>query len=281
MSELNSRGLSGTANALAQSADHIKDFFQLLRAELGFYLGCLNLRDRLLAKGEPVCFPVPASLAADSAGRSSLSARGLYDACLSLSTDARTVGNDADADDKRLVMITGANQGGKSTFLRSAGLAQLMMQAGMFVAAESFTASVTAGVFTHFKREEDATMEKGKLDEELARMSLITDQIRPGCLLLCNESFASTNEREGSEIARQIIRALNEAGIRVIFVTHMYDLAGRYYAQHDRGMLFLRAERQPDGHRTFRLLAGEPLPTSYGEDLYAEVFGAADQTAPA
>ena len=281
LSELNSRGLSGTANALAQSADHIKDFFQLLRAELGFYLGCLNLRDRLLAKGEPVCFPVPASLAADSAGRSSLSARGLYDACLSLSTDARTVGNDADADDKRLVMITGANQGGKSTFLRSAGLAQLMMQAGMFVAAESFTASVTAGVFTHFKREEDATMEKGKLDEELARMSLITDQIRPGCLLLCNESFASTNEREGSEIARQIIRALNEAGIRVIFVTHMYDLAGRYYAQHDRGMLFLRAERQPDGHRTFRLLAGEPLPTSYGEDLYAEVFGAADQTAPA
>jgi len=281
LSELNSRGLSGTANALAHSADHIKDFFQLLRAELGFYLGCLNLRDRLLAKGEPVCFPVPASLAADSAGRSSLSARGLYDACLSLSTDAGTVGNDADADDKRLVMITGANQGGKSTFLRSAGLAQLMMQAGMFVAAESYTASVTAGVFTHFKREEDATMEKGKLEKELARMSLITDQIRPGCLLLCNESFASTNEREGSEIARQIIRALNEAGIRVIFVTHMYDLAGRYYAQHDRGMLFLRAERQPDGHRTFRLLAGEPLPTSYGEDLYAEVFGAADQTAPA
>jgi hypothetical protein len=38
-------------------------------------------------------------------------------------------------------------------------------------------------------------------------------------------------------------------------------------------MLFLRAERRPDGHRTFRLLPGEPLPTSYGEDLYQEVFG--------
>ena len=172
-------------------------------------------------------------------------------------------------------MITGANQGGKSTFLRSVGLAQLMMQAGMFVAAESFTASVSAGVFTHFKREEDAAMEKGKLDEELARMSAITSQIRPGCLLLYNESFASTNEREGSEIARQVIRALTEAGIRIVFVTHMYDLAGRYYAEQDPGTLFLRAERQPDGHRTFRLLPGEPLPTSYGEDLYREVFGAA------
>jgi len=105
-------------------------------------------------------------------------------------------------------------------------------------------------------------------------MSVIVGQITPGCLLLCNESFASTNEREGSEIARQVIHALTEAGIRIIFVTHLYDLAERYYAQHDPAALFLRAERQPDGRRTFRLPAGEPLPTSYGQDLYQQVFGA-------
>jgi DNA mismatch repair ATPase MutS len=116
-------------------------------------------------------------------------------------------------------------------------------------------------------------MERGKLDEELARMSSITDQIEAGSLLLANESFASTNEREGAEIARQVIRALTEAGIRIVFVTHMYDLAGPYYAAHDPGTLFLRAERRDDGTRTFRLLPGEPLPTSYGEDLYQEVFG--------
>ena len=60
LSDLTSRGLNGAANALAQSTDHIKAFFQMLRAELGFYLGCLNLRDRLLAKDRPVCFPAPA-----------------------------------------------------------------------------------------------------------------------------------------------------------------------------------------------------------------------------
>ena len=60
----------------------------------------------------------------------------------------------------------------------------------------------------------------------------------------------------------------------------MYDLAGRYYAEHDPGMLFLRAERRPDGHRTFRLLPGEPLPTSYGEDLYRGVFGGRDGGEP-
>ncbi len=280
LSDLTSRGLNGTANALAQSTDHIRSFFDMLRAELGFYLGCLNLRDRLLAKGRPVCFPDPAGPAPASAGDARLSARDLYDASLALSLDdAPAVGNDADADGRQVIMITGANHGGKSTFLRSVGLAQLLMQAGMFVPAESFAASVSTGVFTHFKREEDATMEMGKLDEELARMSAIAGQISAGGLLLCNESFASTNEREGSEIARQIIRALTEAGIRIVFVTHMYDLAGRYYAAHDPAALFLRAERRPDGQRTFRVPPGEPLPTSYGEDLYQQVFGTADTEA--
>jgi DNA mismatch repair ATPase MutS len=274
LSDLNSRGLNDTANALAQSCDHIGGFFQMLRAELGFYIGCLNLRERLTARGEPVCFPVPAA-----AGEDRLAAAGLYDACLALTLDGRVTGNDVRADGKQLIMITGANQGGKSTFLRSVGLAQLMMQAGMFVAAGEFAASACAGVFTHFKREEDATMEKGKLDEELERMSGIAGQIAPGSLLLCNESFASTNEREGSEIARQIIRALTETGVRIVFVTHLYDLAESCYARNTGTALFLRAQRQADGRRTFRLLEGEPLPTSYGQDLYRQVFGAAYETA--
>ncbi len=275
LSDLTSRGVNSTSSALAQSADHVRSFFEMLRAELGFYLSCLNLRDRLTAKGSPVCFPDPGSPVPSGTGHARLSARGLYDASLALSLDdGQAVGNDLDADGRRLIMITGANQGGKSTFLRSAGQAYLMMQAGMFVPADRFAASVSTGVFTHFKREEDVTMEMGKLDEELDRMSVIAGQITPGCLLLCNESFASTNEREGSEIARQVIRALTEAGIRIIFVTHLYDLAERYYAQHDPATLFLRAERQPDGRRTFRLPAGEPLSTSYGQDLYQQVFGA-------
>jgi DNA mismatch repair ATPase MutS len=268
LSDLTSRGVNSTSSALAQSADHVRSFFEMLRAELGFYLSCLNLRDRLTAKGSPVCFPDPASPVPAGAGHARLSARGLYDASLALSLeDGQAVGNDLDADGqmgRQLIMITGANQGGKSTFLRSAGQAYLMMQAGMFVPADSFAASISTAVFTHFKREEDVTMEMGKLDEELDRMSVIAGQITPGCLLLCNESFASTNEREGSEIARQVIRALTEAGIRIIFVTHLYDLAERCYAQHDPATLFLRGERQPDGRRTFRLPPGDPLPTSYG-----------------
>ena len=268
LGELRSRGIGLVAAALAQSTDHILDFFSMLRLELGFYVGCLNLRDRLARKREPICFPVPLA-----SGNAMLSARGLYDPCLSLNVQQRVVGNDLNADDKLLVMMTGPNQGGKSTFLRTIGLAQLMMQCGMFVPAQSFRANVCDGVFTHFKREEDAGMKSGKLDEELSRMSSIVDHLSPNSIVLLNESFASTNEREGSEIARQIVRALLERGIKVFYVTHLFDLAEGFHREKMDAALFLRAERLADGRRTFRLVEGEPLPTSHAEDLYRRIFG--------
>jgi len=82
------------------------------------------------------------------------------------------------------------------------------------------------------------------------------------------------------EIARQIIRAMRGAGIRVFFVTHLYDLARGCYAEPGPSALFLRAERQPGGRRTFRLTVGEPLPTSHGQDVYADVFRTPAGAAP-
>jgi hypothetical protein len=264
---LRTEGIIHVATALAQSSDHILSFFKALQLELGFYIACLNLKEKLAAKSEPVCRPDP--LPKREGG---IRCQGLYDVCLSLNTADRVVGNDIAGDNKGLVVITGANRGGKSTLLRSVGLAQLMMQCGMFVPAQAFEGNICQGVFTHFKREEDAGMKSGKLDEELSRMSTIVERITPGCVLLLNESFASTNEREGSEIARQIVRALLETKVKVFYVTHMFDLAQGFY--HDRldSFLFLRAERLDDGARTFRLLEGEPLPTSFGKDLYRRIF---------
>jgi hypothetical protein len=267
LSELRDRGINLVANALAQSTDHILSFFRMLRTELAFYVGCLNLHNRLMELGEPICFPTPAPV-----GEHRRCFRGLYDVCLALTMARTVVGNTANADGKSLVIVTGANQGGKSTFLRSIGLAQVMMQCGMFVAAESFAADLCAGLFTHYKREEDATMKHGKLDEELARMSDIADHLAPHAMLLFNESFASTNEREGSEIAGQIVCALLEKSMKVFFVTHLHEFARGMFDREREDALFLRAERQADGTRTFRLVKGEPLETSYGEDLYRQVF---------
>jgi DNA mismatch repair ATPase MutS len=267
--ELTDRGLNLVANALAQSNDHILSFFAMLRAELAFYIGCLNLREQLAKKGEPIAFPTPATLS-----ERKLAFSGLYDVCLTLTTDRRVVGNDLNADDKDFVIVTGANQGGKTTFLRSLGLAQLMMQCGMFVPAESFSANLCSHIFTHYRRGEDASMKSGKLDEELNRCREIVDWITPDAILLFNESFASTNEREGSELARQITSALLERRVKIVFVTHLYDFAHSVYDKRPATSIFLRAERQADGARTFKLLEGEPLQTGFGEDLYREIFGA-------
>jgi hypothetical protein len=267
--DLQDRGLNHVANALAQSLDHVLSFFTALRVELGFYVACLNLNDALESLGAPMSFP---TVAAANAG--ALSGSGLFDIALALTMRRAVIGNDLAADGRSVLMITGANRGGKSTLLRSIGLAQLMMQAGMFVAAASFSASPCDGLFTHFKREEDEELQSGKLDEELARMSAIADHIRPGALLLCNESFASTNEREGSEIARQVVGALRDAGVRVVFVTHLFDLADGFYRERSEATLFLRAERPTGGDRTYKLTEGRPLATSFGEHLYREIFSA-------
>lgn len=268
LGELKDRGLNQVANVLAQSAEHIDSFLQMLRVELAFYIGCLNLHERLVTLGAPTCFPEPAP---PHERRHNFT--NLYDICLLLTTEGTVVGNDGALSGVDLVMISGANQGGKSTFLRSIGLAQLMMQCGMFAPAQRFSANLCTGLFTHYRRREDATMKSGKLDEELSRMSEIVDQLSPNALVLLNESFAATNEREGSEIARQIVQALVEKHIKVVFVTHLYELTRTLHAQQMHNIRFLQAERLADGQRTFKIVEGSPSQTSHGIDLYREIFG--------
>jgi len=272
LADLTSRGVNLVANAAAQSADHIGSYFAMLRAELGFYVGCLNLAGRLEAKGVPVTVPDPVPSSA-----SAFACTDLRDTCLGLQAEEPVIGNDVQAHGKRVLIITGANSGGKSTFLRSAGVAQLMMQCGLFVTARAYQATVSSGIFTHFIREEDAEMTSGRLDDELRRMSIIADRIRPHSLVLFNESFAGTNEMEGSEIGYQVVSALLDVDIKVLFVTHRFEFADRFRRHQPGTTLFLRAERQADGRRDYKLVVKEPLPTSYGEDLYYRLGGWLDE----
>ena len=191
MSELRDRGLGLAADALAKSAEHVESFFRMLQRELAFYVGCLNLHERLLELNAPFIFPEASDFSPPR-----FSCKELYDVCLALSMNKRPVGNDIAADGKSLIIVTGANQGGKTTFLRSLGLAQLMTQCGMFAPADRLHLNVVDGLFTHFKREEDPTMKSGKFDEELSRMNQIVDVLTPHALILFDE-FVRGDERAG------------------------------------------------------------------------------------
>ena len=95
-----------------------------------------------------------------------------------------------------------------------------------------------------------------------------------------NESFAATNEREGSEIARQIVHALTESDVRVLLVTHLFELAQSLHDETLDTALRLQADRRDGGHRTFRIVPAHPFPTSYGTDLYEKIFARSRTTRP-
>ncbi|MBS4100064.1 MutS-related protein [Tsukamurella paurometabola] len=266
LTTLAGRGIRTAADAVAQAAEHVAAYFRTVADELGFYRAVMNLLAALDERGAAWCLPEPSTRG--------LVCHGIYHPVLALDTRETLVGNDIDAGDATVTMITGANHGGKTTLLRSLGTAQLMARCGMPVAARDYRGPIHPQVYTHFGGEErDGGDTAGRLEEELSRMSAIADVIRPGALLLCNESLASTNEREGAALAREIVETMRDCGITVVYVTHMYELARGLADADDSRHTFLRAERLDSGDRTFRMLPGPPLPTSHGDDLFRRIFG--------
>ena len=127
------------------------------------------------------------------------------------------------------------------------------LDCGLFVPAKSFASGLYSRVFTHFTRREDSAMNSGRLDEELGRMNQIVENLGEHSMVLLNESFATTTEKEGSVIAYDIIKALTEAGVKILTVTHLLSFAQRMYDEerYGSGVEFFSAERLENGKRTF------------------------------
>jgi len=240
-------------------------FCQKLSFQLGFYLGCVRLQKQLRAIGVPLCEPQ----IEESGGIESTALRNVG---LALQERSMPNGNTADFSGKRLILITGVNQGGKTTFLRSVGQAQLMAQCGMFVAAEAYRCPLYQGIHTHFPSGEDTACGMGLLDVELHKMSGIVDGIRPHSLLLLNETFQTTMPLDAKYLAENTVQAFIDSGITVIFVTHLYAYAASEYEKLPAGTLFLRAERGSAAHNAFVLREGKPFVSAAGDDLYREVL---------
>jgi hypothetical protein len=250
--------------------DAFRSFFDQLRFQAAFYRGAITLKHYMERFHIHACFPKVGKCG-------DLRFAELRELVMGIEQRIEPVGNTCVIEDKMLLIVTGANQGGKSTFLRSIGIAQVMLQSGLMVAAEEFESGIFPSVFTHFTRREDSEMNSGRLDEELGRMSGIVDHLDAKSLVLLNESFASTTEKEGSVIAYDIVRALKEAGVKVLTVTHLLSFAQRMYEESARGecsgVEFLTALRMENGRRTFKMIRHAPELTSFGLDLYEELIG--------
>lgn len=243
-------------------------FFEHFSEEIAFYTGVVRFLKRMDEVYITLKMPTPLPV-----GSSDTEFEYLYELSLALWTQRKPVGNSLVLKNNRMTIVTGANQGGKSTFLRSYGIAQVLMQCGMPVPASVFRAPIYPQIFTHFTRSEDEKLSNGRLSEELNRMSNMVDKAVPDSLFLLNESFASTTEKEGSKIAGGILRAFYEKKITTMMVTHLYQLAKKLYEEQPEGSHFLVAERTENGTRTFKMLPGEPTYTSFGTDLFKVLEG--------
>ena len=242
---------------------HWQELLYDMMRQVMFLAGCARLYQRGNDCGMYFCVP----------GREEVEAEKLYELSLALQSLTLPVYNTAALTEYRVIVVTGANQGGKSTFLRSLGIAQVMCQAGMYVAAKRYPLHAYQDMFTHFTRREDVTMNMGKFEEELKRMEEILRGAKENTLILLNESFATTTEVTAFQIAMDLTHACMENKVTLWIVTHITKFAKELYQEGREDILFLSAGRQADKEVRFTMYEKAPGDTSYGLELYEEMIG--------
>ena len=261
------KGCQNNVSAIMSQINHnIRQFFIKLKQCVEFYQAALAIKQYLEQNNLPFC--MPDVISGDHGG---IDAAGLYDLSLSVyqGDDKNLVTNDFSFKDGNIIVITGLNQGGKTTFLRSVGIAQLFAQAGLFVPADRYLCRCFCGILTHFPAEEDNNLDYGKLAEELTRLGGDFPILLDGGLALFNESFASTTAREGAEISFDVLRALSKTGSCAVFVTHLYEFATKLddlnrQLYNSSKAVSMVTEFKDKNTRTYKIIKGAPL-----DDIYA------------
>lgn len=261
--ELRNLALSQVSTMVAHGLQTVIDFFVTLHQELAWFVGAINLKMQLVQLGIPMCTPEPA------VDGWYLGFHSLSEPTLGLRTRTRPTTNDLGLEDSSPIVISGANSGGKTTWLKSVAIGILMMQAGLFVAADEFTATIRTSLRTFFPADEDRELRHGRLDDELTRLAATISELQEGGIILLNEPLTSTNEIEASEIAAAVFRDLDKRGVTVIAVTHYTSLARELATSG----LSLRPEIFDNGDRSYRIVPSPPPQDSSAMDIYHRLGG--------
>ena len=244
-----------------------------LHSDLLYYLGAL-LYIRDMEKVEaPLCY---ARLAAPA--DKAFTAKGLYNPVLAKLKETHPVDNDVEFDPQgEILILTGINQGGKTTFLRSVGLAQALCQLGWPVPAESAKISPVDRIVTVFSHEEDTRLQHGKLGQELKTIRRGLDLLTADSLMLFNEPVTGTSPLENLYLSREVLVSAKINGYRGIWVTHLYDLAAEAPEMNEAlpgsrisSIIAVVNKDEGDVSASYRIRRGAPEFTSYAKEMLAK-----------
>jgi DNA mismatch repair ATPase MutS len=151
---------------------------------------------------------------------------------------------------ERIFVITGPNQGGKTTFARTFGQLHYLASLGCPVPGTTARLFLADQIFTHFEREEDIKTLHGKLQDDLVRMHHIVEQATSKSIVIINEIFASTSVKDGAELGRKILEHLSRVDALCVCVTFLDQLASL-----NEKIVSMVAAVQPDNPtlRTFKV----------------------------
>ena len=258
----------------------LKDMYSI-SYQLDFYLGAIDMINLCESAGMKMCRPELTDGATEI--------KGLFDPIYF--REARTHNLRAKEKDRKPVvlnditfgrdedffLLTGANNGGKTTFVRAVGICFAMAQAGLYVPAESCKLRPADYIYTHFPKEEQTGINTSRFTSEIKQFRTISETITSDSLLFMNESIQSTTPRECVDIAYEMLRIFTGIGVRGIFATHLPELADRIPELNESGVRsktgsLIVLTDEATGERKYKVVRGSPSHTSFARSILDE-FG--------
>lgn len=199
------------------------DGIDRIEGELQFFLAVADFLARLTSAGLPICYP---EVSDDDRG---LDAEQTYDLALAAQLTAAgdpVVCNDLRlTDGERIIVVTGPNQGGKTTLARTFGQLHHVAALGCPVPGRRVRIGLFDRMATHFERTEDLRNLTGKLEDELLRVRAILDVATERSVVVMNETFSSTTSQDATSLGAAILRRLVDLDLRAVYVTFLDELS--------------------------------------------------------